>query len=194
MNKSWSDWKADTGHLLFNYFYFSKSPCTFLSCHSLAKNSALEGISSFKFWVHTLLGKIQSMSGPPGGGQYTHSITMWQLVNYECINCTHWYMTTVVILFFWFASLNHNSIFMNAGPWCILCQAGRNHIFSMHVFVLSVLVVLFWAGALNWVMVPDSTGIYVGSVGWCDIYCKFLSTFRECVLPTIGMHIFAYFV
>ena len=32
-------------------------------------------------------------------------------------------------------------------------------------------------------MVPDSTGLYVGLVGWCDIHCKFLSTFRGCVLP-----------
>ena len=32
-------------------------------------------------------------------------------------------------------------------------------------------------------MVPDSKGLYVGLVGWCDIHCKFLSTFRGCVLP-----------
>ena len=32
-------------------------------------------------------------------------------------------------------------------------------------------------------MVPDSTGLYVGLVGQCDIHCKFLSTFRGCVLP-----------
>ena len=36
-------------------------------------------------------------------------------------------------------------------------------------------------------MVPDSTGLYVGMVGWCDIHCKFLSTFRGCVLPNESM-------
>ena len=87
------------------------------------------------------------MSGPTGSGQYTHSI-MWQLVNYECINCTHWYVTTVVILPFWFTSLIHNSIFMNAGSSYKLCQTGRNHIFCMHVFVWCCLVLLFRAGNL----------------------------------------------
>ena len=41
-----------------------------------------------------------------------------------------------------------------------------------------VLVVLFRCQALKWVMVPNSTGIYVGFGGWCDIHCKFLSTFQ----------------
>ena len=51
------------------------------------------------------------------------------------------------------------------------------------MFVLCVLVVLFWHWALKWVMVPDSTGLCVRLAGWCDIHCKFLSTFRGCVLP-----------
>ena len=41
----------------------------------------------------------------------------------------------------------------------------------------------FWHWALKRVMVPDSTGLYVGLVGWCDIDCKFRSTFSRCVLP-----------
>ena len=39
------------------------------------------------------------------------------------------------------------------------------HTFWVYVFVLCVLVVLFWHWALKWVMVPDSTGLYVGLVG-----------------------------
>ena len=30
-------------------------------------------------------------------------------------------------------------------------------------------------------------GLYVGLVGWCDIHCKFLSTFMGCVLPNESM-------
>ena len=30
----------------------------------------------------------------------------------------------------------------------------------------------------------DNRGLYVGSVGWSDIHCKFLSTFRGCVLTS----------
>ena len=114
------------------------------------------------------------MSGPTAGGQYTHSI-MWHSVNYECIDCTHWYMTTVVIFPFW--SLIHNSIFfMNVGSWCKFFQTGRNHIFlyTCVCFVLSCVAV--WSWALNCVMAHDSTQIYVGFVGQCNIHCKFLST------------------
>ena len=50
---------------------------------------------------------------------------------------------------------------------CIVCPGGA----------------VFWHQALKWVMVPDSTGLNVGLVGCCDIHCKFLSTFRRCVLP-----------
>ena len=40
------------------------------------------------------------------------------------------------------------------------------HTFCVYVFVLCVLVVLFFRHqALEWVMVPDSTGLYVGLVG-----------------------------
>ena len=63
------------------------------------------------------------------------------------------------------------------------------HTFCVYVFVLCVLVVLFRQQAFKWVMVPDSTGLYVGLVGWCDIHCKFLSTFRQCVLPNESVYI-----
>ena len=36
-------------------------------------------------------------------------------------------------------------------------------------------------------MVWDSTGLYVGLGGWCDIHCKFLSTFRGCLLTSKSM-------
>ena len=49
--------------------------------------------------------------------------------------------------------------------WCKLCQTGRNHIFGMHVFVLYCPGGAVWGWAFDWVMVPDSVGIYVGSVG-----------------------------
>ena len=39
------------------------------------------------------------------------------------------------------------------------------HTFWVYVFVLCVLVVLFLALGINWVMVLDSKGIYVGLVG-----------------------------
>ena len=64
----------------------------------------------------------------------------------------------------------------------------------MYVFVLCVLVVLFRYWALEWVMVPDSTGLYVGLVGWGGIHCKFLSTFRGCVLPNESVCKFSCFV
>ena len=35
----------------------------------------------------------------------------------------------------------------------------------------------------------DSTGMYVSSVGWSDIHCKFLSTFMGCVFPSKFMSI-----
>ena len=68
---------------------------------------------------------------------------------------------------------------MNAGSWCKLFQTGRNHIFlvCMCLFVLSGGAVLGLGTQLS--LAPDSTGIYVGSVG----YWKILSTFRRCVLP-----------
>ena len=57
------------------------------------------------------------------------------------------------------------------------------HTFCVYVFVLCVLVVLFRHWVFNWVMGPDSTGLYVDLVRCCDIYSKFLSTFRGHVLP-----------
>ena len=48
--------------------------------------------------------------------------------------------------------------------WHTVCQISDTH-FCVYVFVLCVLVVLFRHWALEWVMVPGSTGLYVGLVG-----------------------------
>ena len=59
--------------------------------------------------------------------------------------------------------------------------------FKVHILILNPCISMghgpWQHRALNWVMVPDNTGLYVGLIGWCDIHCKFLSTFRVCVLP-----------
>ena len=60
-------------------------------------------------------------------------------------------------------------------------QGGITFLVCMCLFCV-VLVVLFRARQ-NWVMVHDSTQIYVGFVEWCDIHSKSLSMFRGCVLP-----------
>ena len=62
------------------------------------------------------------------------------------------------------------------------------HTFCVYVFVLYVLVVLFRHGALEWVMVPDSTGLLWDWLGDVTSTVKFLSTFRGCVLPNESMH------
>ena len=68
--------------------------------------------------------------------------------------------------------------------WHTVCQISDTHLLCVCVCLFCVvLVVLFYNWALNCVMVHDNTGIYVGFVWWCDIHCRFLSTFREFVLP-----------
>ena len=58
------------------------------------------------------------------------------------------------------------------------------HTFCVYMFVLCVLVVLFSYWALKSVMVPDSTGLYVGLVGWCDIHCSFCQLSGGVCYPT----------
>ena len=76
-----------------------------------------------------------------------------------------------------FASLSLNSIFMNVGSWCKNARQGGITFLGMHVFVLCCPGGAVRAGHLivSWFM--TETEIYVGFVGWCDIHCKFLSTF-----------------
>ena len=144
--------------------------------------------SKFKFWVHTLLEKTQSVSGPTGGGQYTHSV-MWQLVNYECINCTHCYVTTVVILPFWFASLIHISIFYECRILVLIMPDRENHIFGMHVFCfVFLLVVLFWARYLigSWSLIAqgymlDLLGDVTSTLSSCQLSGKCVTWWSVCI-------------
>ena len=130
--------------------------------------------------------------------------------------CTHWYVTTVVILPFWFASLIHNSIFMNVGSWCKLCQTGRNHILVCMCLFCVVLVVLFGAGDLigSWFLIAqgyvmDLLGDVTSTVSSCQlsgcvcyltICIKFsclhagLSDIWQCKIMHIGIIFLSYFI
>ena len=53
----------------------------------------------------------------------------------------------------------------------------------MHVFVLCCAGVAVYSWALNCVMVPDSTQIYVGLLGDVTSTLSSCQLFRGCVLP-----------
>ena len=72
-----------------------------------------------KFRYTLLLGKLSQKVEQQSAGQYTHQINeVTASQSMKCINCAHYYVTTVVIIPSSVASLRHNSIFLNTDSWC----------------------------------------------------------------------------